>query len=152
MSGEQPRAKTRTPAIHGWFTEDESRPHLIGSRGVDTGSYFFPPSLAVSANPEAPFEDREQVMLSRSGRVWSWTTNHYAPPEPYVAPDPFVPYTVLAVELDEEQMVVLGPLATAADPAELEIGMEVELVLGTLYEDEEHSYTVWQWAPVARST
>ena len=91
------------------------------------------------------------VLLSRQGRLWSWTTNHYAPPEPYVAPDPFVPYTVCAVELQREQMVVLGGLATGADPAQLEVGMEMELVLGPLYEDDENEYVVWQWAPL-RST
>jgi uncharacterized OB-fold protein len=142
-------AKTRVPAVEGWFTVDEDTPYLVGARGRETGSYFFPPTLAVSANPAAPLEEREPVRLSRRGRVWSWTTNHYPPPEPYVAPDPFVPYTVVAVELEAEQMVVLGPLATGADPAALHVGMEVELVLGTLYEDADHEYTMWQWAPAA---
>jgi hypothetical protein len=26
--------------------------------------------------------------------------------------------------------------------------MEMELVLGPLYEDDEHEYVVWQWAPL----
>ena len=89
------------------------------------------------------------MSLSRRGRLWSWTTNHYAPPEPYMAPDPFVPYTVCAVELDAEQMVVLGQLATGADADVLEVGMPMELVLGPLYEDDDHEYVVWQWAPAA---
>jgi uncharacterized OB-fold protein len=142
-------ARTRVPAVEGWFTMDEQEPHLVGARGTQSGSYFFPKALAVSANPAAPFEEREDVALSRRGRVWSYTTNHYEPPEPYMAPDPFVPYTVVAVELEAEQMVVLGPLATGADPATLRIGMEVELVLGPLYEDDGHEYVIWQWAPVA---
>jgi uncharacterized OB-fold protein len=69
-----------------------------------------------------------------------------------MAPDPFVPYTVCAVELDEEQMVVLGQLATGADATQLEVGMTMELVLGPLYEDDNNEYVVWQWAPVARAT
>ena len=140
---------SRVPAVEGWFTMDEAAPTLIGARGVESRSYFFPKALAVSANPTAPFEEREEVRLSRRGRVWSYTTNHYKPPAPYVAPDPFVPYTVLAVELEEERMVVLGPLATGADPEQLRVGMEVELVLGPLYSDAEHEYVIWQWAPVA---
>lgn len=142
-------ARTRVPAVEGWFTMDERAPQLVGAKGTESGSYFFPKELAVSANPAAPFEDREAVLLSRRGRVWSYTTNHYEPPPPYVSPDPFVPYTVVAVELEAEQMVVLGPLATGADPSALRVGMEVELVLGPLYEDDEHEYVVWQWAPVA---
>ncbi|MFM8236311.1 MAG: Zn-ribbon domain-containing OB-fold protein [Actinomycetota bacterium] len=142
-------SRTRVPAVEGWFTMDEAAPALLGARGTETGSYFWPTALAVSANPAAPGEAREPVELSRTGRLWSWTTNHYAPPEPYVSPDPFVPYTVCAVELTAEQMVVLGPLATGADPAALALGMEMELVLGPLFTDDEHEYVVWQWAPKA---
>jgi uncharacterized OB-fold protein len=139
--------KTRVPAKDGWFTMDADAPTLLGRRGVETGSYFFPPTLAFSRNPAAPAEELEEVALSRTGRVWSWTTNHYQPPAPYVSPDPFVPYTVCAVELETEQMVVLGQLATGADADALEVGMPMELVLGPLYEDDEHEYVVWQWAP-----
>jgi uncharacterized OB-fold protein len=139
--------KTRVPAVEGWFTTGEE-PALLASRGVETGSYFFPKNLAFSRNPAAPTEELTEVELSRRGRVWSWTTNHYQPPEPYVAPEPFVPYTVLAVELVEEQMVVLGPLAPGVDPGTLAVGTDVELTLGTLYEDDDHEYVVWQWKPV----
>ena len=141
-------SKTRVPAVEGWFTMDEAAPSLVGGHGVATGSYYWPTAMAVSGNPSAPGEERTPVELSRTGTLWSWTTNHYAPPEPYIAPDPFVPYTVCAVELGEERMVVLGQLATGADPAQLEVGMAMELVLGPLYEDEEHEYVVWQWAPL----
>jgi len=142
--------KTRVPAAEGWFTMDEAAPQLMGARGVETGSYFWPTAIAVSANPAQPGEEREPALLSRRGRLWSWTTNHYAPPEPYMAPDPFVPYTVCAVELDVEKMVVLGQLATAADAEQLEVGMDMELVLGPLYEDDDNEYVVWQWAPAGK--
>jgi len=140
--------KTRVPAADGWFTMDEAQPQLMGARGAESGSYFWPTGIATSVNPAKPGETREPALLSRRGRLWSWTTNHYAPPEPYVAPDPFVPYTVCAVELEEEQMVVLGQLATAADAEQLEVGMTMELVLGPLYEDDDHEYVVWKWRPV----
>lgn len=135
----------RIPAIDGWFTMDERAPTLLGTRGVDSGSYFWPPSLAVSANPRAPFETREAVELSRTGRLWSWTTNHYAPPEPSVQEPP---YTICAVELEREQMVVLGPLATGADPSELRIAMEMELVLGPLFTDDDGEHVIYQWSPL----
>ncbi len=64
-----------------------------------------------------------------------------------MSPDPFEPYTVCAVELERERMVVLGQLATCADASQLEVGMEMELVLGPLFSDDEHEYVVWQWAP-----
>jgi hypothetical protein len=142
-------SKTRVSAAPDWFTMDEAAPALLGARGSQSGSYFWPTAIAVSANPGAPTETREPAELSRVGTLWSWTTNHYEPPEPYVAPDPFVPYTVCAVELAAERMVVLGQLATGADAAQLEAGMTMELVLGPLYEDDDHEYVVWQWAPAA---
>ena len=141
--------KTRVPAVDGWFTMGDE-PALLGSRGAETGSYFFPKNLAFSRNPSAPTEDLTEVELSRRGKVWSWATNHYQPPAPYMSPDPFVPYTVVAVELIEEQMVVLGPLAPDADPSTLSVGTEVEVTLGTLYEDDDHEYVIWQWKPVNR--
>ena len=139
--------KERVPAIEGWFTTG-AEPRLVGSRGKETGSYFFPKDLASSGNPAAPYEEREEVLLGRRGKVWSYTTNHYAPPAPYVAPDPFVPYTIVAAELPEEQLVVLGQLADGADPGELRVGAEVELELGVLSEDDEHEYVVWKWRPI----
>jgi uncharacterized OB-fold protein len=141
--------KTRVPAVVGWFTTDEAEPELIGARGTETGSYFWPLALASSANPTAPNEPREEVHLSRRGTLWSWTTNEYKPPDPYVSADPFVPYTVCAVELAAEGMTVLGQLARGTDPESLRWGQEMELVVGVLYEDDEHEYTVWNWAPVS---
>ncbi len=136
---------TRVPAIDGWFTADEANPHLLGTRGVTSGSYFFPPSLAVSANPNAPFESREPAELSRTGTLWSYTTNHYSPPEPSVQK---APYTVCAVELVTEKMVVLGPLATGADASRLKVGMQMELVIGPLFTEDGVEHTMYQWAPL----
>jgi uncharacterized OB-fold protein len=65
-----------------------------------------------------------------------------------VSPDPFVPYTVAAVELPKERMVVLGQLAPGVDPTTLELGMEMELVLDTLFEDAEAEHMIWKWRPL----
>ncbi len=34
---------------------------------------------------------------------------------------------------------------------DLSAGMEVELVLDTLYEDDDNEYVVWKWQPVPSS-
>jgi uncharacterized OB-fold protein len=103
----------------------------------------------VSCAPGFDHVELEEVSLSRTGKLWSYTTNHYKPPEPYVSPEPFEPYTVAAVELARERMVVMGQLAKGIDPAGLEVGQEMELVLGTLYEDDENEYVVWNWQPAS---
>ncbi len=141
------QAKNRVPAVEGWFSLNDP-PHLLGLHDPQSGTYFFPKDVAVSRAPGYADAELEDVELSRTGRLWSYTTNHYPPPEPYVSPDPFVPYTVAAVELTEERMVVLGQLADGVDPERLEVGMQMELVLGTLYEDDENDYVVWKWQPV----
>ena len=142
-------SKPRVPAIEGWFTMD-AEPRLLGLRDPGSGSYFFPKDVAVSSVPGRAGAALEEAPLSRTGRLWSYTTNHYQPPDPYVSPQPFAPYTVAAVELAAERMVVLGQLAPGVDPETLELGMEMELVLDTLFEDDEAEHIVWKWRPVAQ--
>lgn len=141
--------KKRVPAIEGWLTMDEADPRLIGYKDPSSGTYFFPKDVAISHAPGHADAELEEVRLSRRGKLWSYTTNHYQPPEPYVSPEPFEPYTVAAVELGEERMIILGQLAQGVDPATIEVGQEMELVLGTLYEDDENEYVIWKWRPVA---
>jgi uncharacterized OB-fold protein len=142
-------SKPQVPAIEGWFTTDARQPHLLGSRCTRCKSYFFPKEALFCRNPGCAGTEFEEVPLSRTGKIWSFTTNHYRPPAPYVSPEPFVPYTVAAVELATEKMVVLGQLAPGIDPKTLQVGMNVELVLDTLYEDETSEYLVWKWKPLA---
>ena len=86
---------------------------------------------------------------SRTGKLWSFTNNCYKPPAPYVSSDEFEPYAIAAVELAEEKMVVLGQVVSGVAVSDLEAGMDMELVLDTLYEDEENEYVVWKWKPLA---
>jgi uncharacterized OB-fold protein len=135
----------KVPAVDGWFSMDDRDPRLLGNRCRTCGTYFFPRVSVFCRNPHCDGTEFDDVPLSRRGRVWSVTTNRYQPPPPYVSPDPFEPYKIAAVELPDEKMVVLGQIKGAAD---VEIGAEVELVLDTLYRDEEHEYIVWKWSPV----
>jgi uncharacterized OB-fold protein len=62
--------------------------------------------------------------------------------------DPFEPFTIAAVELEEEKMVVLGQMVAGVSVEDLHAGQTVELVIDTLFEDDDHEYTVWKWRPV----
>jgi uncharacterized OB-fold protein len=137
--------KPTQPAVEGWFTTDPE-PALIGSRCTTCGTYVFPPATLACPNPECDGREFDAVPLSTRGRLWSWTTNHYAPPAPYVSPDPFVPYTVAAVELPDEKLVVLGQVAGSAEG--LAVGTEMEVVVDTLFEDDEAVHQVWKWKAV----
>jgi uncharacterized OB-fold protein len=143
-----PAAKTRVPAVDGWFTVDGNAPALLGSRCTTCGTYFFPRETHFCRNPECTGTAFDDAPLSRRGTVWSFTANRYQPPPPYVSPDPFEPFAIAAVELAEERMVVMGQVSRGVDVRDLRIGQEVELVLETLFEDDEHEYVVWKWKPV----
>lgn len=142
-----PPTKPAVPAIEGWFSTGEDA-RLLGLVDPATGTYFFPRATAVSRPPQADRSELEEVELSSAGTLWSFTTNHYQPPDPYVSPDPFEPYTVAAVELQDEQMVVLGQVASGVDPASLTVGMDMALVVEPLFEDDEAVHLVWKWRPV----
>ncbi len=143
------QAKTAVPAVEGWFTVEgpEGEPQLLGDRCVTCGTYVFPPTAAFCPNPGCEGATFERVPLSRRGRVWSYTVNRYQPPPPYVPSEPFLPYGIAAVELDREKLVVLGQVAGDGEvPAALTVGTEVELVLDTLFEDDDNRYLVWKWS------
>ena len=142
--------KTRVPAVDGLFTEVDGVAHLIGAKTPDRESYFFPAHLPGMAggDPAAVGAELEEVLLSNTGTVWSYTTSSYAPPPPFVAnTDPYEPITIAAVKLEREQMVVLGQCTQGITPDDLKIGMEMELYIDVLNEDDEHEFTVWKWRP-----
>jgi uncharacterized OB-fold protein len=141
-------SKAQKVAIEGWFTTD-AEPHLVGSRCKGCRSYFFPKESLYCRNPGCASSEFDEVELSRTGTVWSFTENCYKPPAPYMSPEPFAPYTVAAVELAEEKMVVLGQVAAGVPASELKAGMSVELVVEPLYEDDDTEYVVWKWKPIA---
>jgi uncharacterized OB-fold protein len=139
--------KPQKPAIDGWFTMDHAAPRLLGGQCRGCGTYVFPKQVVCCPNPTCSETDLEEIELSDRGTLWSFTDNHYAPPYPYMAPDPFEPYGVAAVTLEREQLVVLGQLAEGVQLTDLEAGMSMKLVLERLFEDEENVFWVWKWRP-----
>lgn len=144
--------KPIVPAIEGWFTLDAEKPHLIGTQCKSCGTYYFPKQSVFCKNPACNGDTFDEVQLSRTGKVWSFTNACYQPPEPYVAADPFVPYAIMAVELEKEKMIVLGQAVEGVDVSQLKAGMDVELVLEKLFEDEQSVKMTWKWKPVGAST
>lgn len=140
--------KPQVPVLEGWFTLEE-KPHLIGTKCVKCGTYYFPRQSLFCKNPACDSEQFEEVKLSRTGKVWSFTNACYQPPEPYIAAEPFVPFTIAAVELEQEKMMVLGQVVEGVNVSDLKAGMEMELVLAPLSEDDSAIKLTWKWQPVA---
>ena len=101
-------------------------PELVGSRCRDCGVVAFPHQSSCAACTSA---DVEEHRLARRGTLWTWTIQCFPPKSPPYAgaQDDFEPYGVGYVELPGELRV--EALLTEADPARLEIGMPMELVL-----------------------
>ena len=143
--------KPLAPAIEGWHTMN-AKPHLIGTQCNECGTYFFPKQTHFCKNPACESTDFKEVELSRTGQVWSYTNACYKPPAPFVAKDPHEPYAIAAVQLEKEQMVVLGQVVTGVGVEDLKVGMPMELVLETLHETEEDTKVTWKWKPLAASS
>ena len=54
---------------------------------------------------------------------------------------------IAAVELEQEQMIVLGPVVQGVDVAALTVGMPMELVVETLSETATERHLSWKWKP-----
>jgi uncharacterized protein len=140
---------TAAPAVEGWFTT-EAHPALLGSRCTACGTVFFPREEAFCQNPGCTGDTFDEVELSRTGRIWSYTDARYRPPPPYIAAtDPYEPFALAAVELEDEGLVVLGQVAAGYSVDDLRVGARVELVVETLYTDDDGvDRTIWRWKPV----
>jgi uncharacterized OB-fold protein len=112
----------RVPVAEGLFVWPNERPSLIGSRHRETGVLSFPAERG---------DENEEILLSRTGTLFTWTTQQFVPPAPpYTGdtdPEAFASYAVGYVELPEG-ILVEGRL-TESDPDRLTIGQEMELVL-----------------------
>ena len=117
----------------GVFTWPADEPQLIGSNFPASGVTVFP---RADACPKTASRVSEDVLLPRRGTLWSWTIQGFPPKNPpYIgteSPKDFVPYGVGYVQLDDPDHgggVIVESRLTVNDPAQLEIGMEMELVV-----------------------
>ncbi len=134
------------PIISGWFTQVEAAPALLGTRCTGCGTYYFPKLSGYCRNPDCDSESFEELPLSRQGRLWSFTSAAYPPPEPYVAAEPYVPFAIAAVQLEREQMIVLGQVVAGIGVDELKAGMAMELVLEEV-PGTDGNRVCWKWRP-----
>ncbi|MEM8593349.1 MAG: OB-fold domain-containing protein [Pseudomonadota bacterium] len=141
-------------ALDGWHTLDQNNPALLGTQCTSCGTYYFPKQTNFCRNPDCNSVDFKEVPLSNKGTVWSYTSASYQPPEPFVpTTDPFEPFTIAAVQLEKEKMVVLGQTIQGVTPEDLKVGDSVELVLDTLHTDTDDDgnaveKVTWKWKPV----
>ena len=109
------------PVAQGLWTDDPE-PRLIGGRHRITGEIVFPMLQGDAA------QHFDAVPLSRTGTLWSWTSQDFRPKSPpYAGPEDFTPFLIGYVELPGQ--VIVETRIVGATLADLKLGMAMELAL-----------------------
>ncbi len=133
----------------GVFTWPSDEPQLIGSHFPESGVTVFPRAAAC---PKTASRVAEDVLLPRRGTLWSWTIQGFPPKNPpYVGTESakdFEPYGVGYVLLGDQ--VIVESRLTLNDPAVLQIGMEMEMVVLPFAIDAQgREVLTYAFAPIA---
>jgi len=139
---------TRVPITDGLFTWPSDAPRLLASRCTECGNHMFPVQDGCSRCSGA---STETVELGRRGTLWTWTVQSYPPKSPPFAgnadPETFEPYGVGYIDIDGRLLV--ESRLTVADPDDLDIGMELEMVIDPLFvNDDGDEVVTFAFAPV----
>lgn len=108
---------------------ENDEPALLANRCRFCGEIFFP-ARQICQNCQG--RDLEDIALGRRGVIYSFTTVMQRPASHYRGP---VPYSFGWVELPEG--VRIETLFTQCNSDELEIGLDVEMIVEKIHEDEE---------------
>ena len=137
--------KKRVPVVDELFVWSDDGVNLVGSRCLSCNSYYFPKTLTCK-NPYCKEKNVDNVLLSRHGKLYSYTIQEYTPPPPFKM-EPLVPFAVGLVELPEK-IRVMGMLA-GIKFEDIRIGMDVELTIEKLYENQNGEEVVtYKFKPV----
>jgi uncharacterized OB-fold protein len=139
-------APQRVHAVDGLFSETPGGVRLCGSKCGGCGAAYFPKDV-VCHNPDCDTPDLADVSFGPNGVVWSYAIQNYQPPPPVVTAEPYAPYAMGVVDLDDG-LRVMGRI-DVDDPMAVEVGAKVELVAGVIGADGDGNEIVtWMFRPV----
>ena len=118
---------SQTPISDGLFTWPADRPQLIGACCAACGVTTFPRQ---SGCPRCAGQQMVDVLLPRTGSLWTFTTQEFLPKKPYAGSETaqeFIPFAVGYVQLGDQ--VRVETRLTEASVDRLKIGMPMELVV-----------------------
>jgi uncharacterized protein len=140
--------KKQYPAEEGLFTWPSEQPQLIAGRCKTCNTYYFPKTF-IRHHPDCTDRSAtEEVLLSRKGKVDTYTIQHYQPPPPSPVPDPFSPYAIGWVSLPEG--IAIPGIVTGCGIEDVKMNMDVELVVEKGGRDKEGSdLLIWKWRKIS---
>ena len=106
------------------------------------GTYFFPASHQ-QHRPGCSRQGIEPALLSKTGKLATYTIQHYMCPPPFKTMGDITPYGVAMVEFPEG--ISVAGLIMESDLDNLKIGQSMETISYTLYQDDEGNDVV-TWA------
>lgn len=133
------------PVVEGLFVETDEGPRLLGSRCANCGTAYFPKG-AICHNPDCGESKMQDAAFGPRGKVWSVAIQSYPPPPPAKYDEPFKPYAMAVVDLDDG-LRVLGRIS--GQDLTVEPGADVELVFEPLcHEPDGTPVLTWMFRPV----
>ena len=121
-------SEEKIPCIPGLFSEHNGVAQIHGSRCASCKTPYFPKSAACH-NPDCSESKMEDCSFSGSGVLWSFSVADFPPPAPHKFDKPFKPYAV--------------------GVADLQVGSGIELVIDTLYHEDDKAFTSWKFRQIA---
>lgn len=150
QSGSEGERRERIPIVDGLFTWPSDEPRLVAGRCEACDTLAFPSWYQLHA-PDCAGGPCEVLPLSRSGVLVSWTVQHFPPPPPFPAPDPFEPLAVGAVAFPEG-IQILGQLSGEASDG-LALGQQMVVVVEPLsVSDKGEDVLIWRFARASESS
>ncbi|MHB1126353.1 MAG: Zn-ribbon domain-containing OB-fold protein [Bacillota bacterium] len=126
------------PVKEGLFTWPDAEPRLIISKCKKCSTVAFPQTEYC---PNCASEGMEITHLSRLGKLRNFSSVRNMPPE---CKGP-VPYGVGIAEFPEGIRII--GLLTTAEIDKLQPGMDVELIVEKLYEEDGHDVVTYKFRP-----
>ena len=129
----------RVPLREDAFIETPEGGILAGNKCKACGQVFFPKARICFTCFN---EDMEELLLSRRGKLYSYTIGRM--PSLYFQP----PYVIAYIDMPEGVRIFAPVKVDEGEYGKLKIGMEMEVVIEKLWEEEGKEITGYKFRPV----
>ena len=133
-------SEERVPCLEGLFSE-EGGARIHGSKCATCGTPYFPKS-SLCHNPDCNESKMEDCDFGGKGVLWSYSVADFPPPPPHKFDKPFAPYAMGVVDM-ECGLRLIGQMVDGWE--DVKVGADVELVIDTLYHEDDKAYTSWKF-------